>query len=200
MQRRKNYVKKRIIAAPVLALLVLAGCASAPSQQYQKAAVAFKVTSPSQFPGQIPTVIDQNLPLSVGDSSSAIGLFSLRECNSDQTDCKLGQGKASADVKLVSLGADSATVQIALNMNIGDKQVVEAKSKTASSSVSRSLSKDLPILTDNQSFTRTVEVPYGAVGRIDMNHGVTFRMCVLPVAPLKAEVGCSGKEVVLDTQ
>lgn len=200
MQRRKTFVKKRIIAASVLALLALAGCASAPSQQYQKAAVAIKVTSPPQFPGQIPTVINQNLPLGVGDSSSAIGLFSLRECNSDQTDCKLGQGKAGAYVKLVSLGADGAVVQVDLNINIGDKQVVEAKSKTASTSMSRSFSKDLPILTDNQSVTKTVEVPYQAVGRIDMNHGVTFRICVLPVALLKAEVGCSGKEVVLVTQ
>lgn len=199
MQRRKTFVKKRIIAAPVLALLALAGCASAPSHQYQKATVTFKLSSPPQYPGHIPTVIDQALPLSIGDSSSAIGLFSLRECT-DQTDCKLGQGKAGADVKLVALGADSATVQVALNINIGDKQVVEAMTETGSMSVSRSLSKDLPILTDNQSLTKTVEVPYGAVGRIDMNHGVAFRMCVLPVGPSNAEGGCSGKEVVLATQ
>lgn len=45
-----------------------------------------------------------------------------------------------------------------------------------------------------------LEVPYGAVGRIDMNHGVAFRMCLLPVGPSKAEGDCSGKEVVLATQ
>lgn len=193
-------MKKSIIAAPALALLALAGCASAPSQQSQEASVAFKVTSPPQFPGHIPVVIDQKPSLKAGDSVNAIGLFSLRECDSEKTDCKLGQGKAGADVKLVSLGADSATVQVALNMNIGGEQVVESKSQTVSMSVSRSLNKDLPILTDTQSLTKTVELPYGAIGRIDMNHGVTFRICVLPGAPHTSPSECSGTEFVLAAQ
>lgn len=200
MQRRKTFVKKSIIAAPVLALLALAGCASGPSQQHQEATVAFKVTSPPQFPGHVAMVIDGAPSLKVGDYENAIGLFSLRECNADKTDCKLGQGKVGANVKVVSLGAESATVQVALNMNIGAEQVVESKSETADMSVIRTLSKDLPILTDNQSLTKTVELPYGAIGRIDMNHGVTFRMCVIPSAPITAASGCSGKEVVQAAQ
>lgn len=200
MQRRKTFVKKRIIAAPVLALLALAGCATAPSQQDQEATVAYKVTSPPQFPGHVPLVIDQAPSLKVADYSKAIGLFSLRECNSDKTDCKLGQGKVGANVKVVSLGAESATIQVALNMNIGAEQVVESKSETSDMSVSRSLSKDLPILTDNQSITKTVELPYGAIGRIDMNHGVSFRWCVLPGAPVTSPSGCSGTEFVLGAQ
>ncbi|MDZ5605282.1 hypothetical protein SJI00_21135 [Pseudomonas sp. RP23018S] len=192
-------MKKSIIAAPVLTLLALAGCASAPSQQDQEATVAYKVTSPPLFPGQIPLVINQAPSLRVGGNEKAIGLFSLRECNSDKTDCKVGQGKVDAYVKVVSLGAESATVQVALNMDIGAEQTAGGKSKTASMSMSRSLSKDLPILTDNQSLTKMVDLPYGAIGRIDMKHGVTFRMCVLTKAAIAAS-GCSGKEVVLASQ
>jgi len=197
MQRRKTLVNKSITASAVLAVLALAACAT---QQHQEATVAFKVTSPPQFPGHIPLVINRNPSLKVGGSDTPIGLFVLRECNSDQTDCKVGQGKVGADVKLVALGSESATVQVALRMNIGDKQVVESKSETASTLMGRSLGKDMPILTDNQSLTSTVEVPYGAIGRINMRHGVTFRICVLPGAPFTSQSGCSGKEVVLAGQ
>lgn len=200
MQRRKTFVKKRIIAAPVLALLALAGCATAPSQQDQEATVAYKVTSPPQFPGHVPLVIDRAPTLKVGGTDTPIGTFVLRECNSDKTDCKVGQGKVGADVKLVSLGAESATVHVSLKLNIGDKQVVEFKSETAKSEFSRSLDKDLPILTDSQSLTKIVQLQYGVVGRIDMNHGVAFRMCVLPVGRSNAGGVCSGKEVFLGTQ
>jgi hypothetical protein len=201
MQRRKIFVKKSIIAAPVLSLFALAGCASGPSQQqHQEANVAFKVTSPPQFPGHAAMVIDRDPSLKVGDSEHATGLFSLRECNSDKTDCKVGQGKVGANVKLVSLDADSATLQFALNMSIGDKQIVESKSATASTATQRSLGKDMPILTDKQSLTKTVELPYGAIGRINMNHGVAIRWCVLPGAPFTSPSECSGTEFVVGAQ
>lgn len=190
-------MNKFIAAVSALTLIAVAGCTSTGTRNTQTT-VSTAITFPPMFKGQHDELSSYGpVSLKIGDPPLIHpGLFRLRVCNDDKSECKIGVAKLKAQLKLVSLNESDATLKIDLKFNVDQSQTL----RDDLSKFQAKMPDDVPIIQGDYNTSEDhVTVPYNRVGRIDLPYGVAYKFCVQAptTGPKPSLSGCPGAEVVI---
>ncbi|SAK74586.1 hypothetical protein AWB75_04163 [Caballeronia catudaia] len=162
----------------LLAAPTLSGCANFATTEQQTTSVTTFVSAQNPF-------FANKRGEGAGDTQvrkqgvtyiSAGPLMDVRKCNAEMTSCAWGVAKLISRVTLISADNASATVAVELFYDLGRKQEMT----WGNTVITDAISDNIPVLTDNATFLKKVEIPYGQMRRVSFGHGVDFNICAIP--------------------
>ncbi|WP_250481213.1 hypothetical protein [Caballeronia sp. GAOx1] len=165
----------------LLATSILAGCANVAPTAQQTTSVTIFVSAQNPFfankrgEGSGDTQVRKQ-----GATYISVGpLMDVRKCNAEMTSCAWGVAKVTSRMTLVGADNASATVAVELVYDLGRKQQMT----WGNTVITDAIPDDIPVLTDNATFSKKVKIPYGQMRRVSFGHGVDFNICAVPVDP-----------------
>lgn len=160
-----------------VALAAVAGCSSQGSKNQESVVVDFYAgtTDKSGYPG---------MGIGAGNVfDGAVGVVApfnyqplpVRQCNAANTACALGLVDLASNVSVLSIGPRSATIKVDLSYRVSGASRREWPGKKIVEKVG------VPeVINDQGTFSRSAEIPYGQVRKVDLPYGVAFTFCVSP--------------------
>jgi hypothetical protein len=106
-------------------------------------------------------------------------LMEVRKCNAEMTSCAWGVAKVTSRVTVIGADNTSAAVAVELVYDLGRKQQMTWDNTV----ITDTIPDDIPVLTDNATFSKRVKIPYGQMRRVRFGHGVDFNICAVPADP-----------------
>ncbi|CAG4925565.1 hypothetical protein [Paraburkholderia gardini] len=165
----------------LLATSILAGCANFAPTAHQATSVTTFVSAQNPFfaskrgEGSGDTQVRKP-----GTTYVSVGpLMDVRKCNAEMTSCAWGVAKVISHMTLIDADKNAATVAVELNYDLGRKQQMN----WGNTVITDAIPDDIPVLTDNATFSKKVKIPYGQMGRVSFGHGVDFNICAVPADP-----------------
>lgn len=175
-------MKVGILAATILmggGMFGLGGCANmSAGQSAKKVSVTTFASSEDPFsPKRRQDGLSETKVRFVGEVE-AIGstLMDVRSCNQAKTSCAWGIVKFAGTTEVKEVGPDGATLTIDLSYDLARSQSIAAMGQTVASTIPA----DVPALSGNRRFLKTVYLPYGQIRRVSFDYGVDFNLCVVP--------------------
>lgn len=157
----------------MLALVTLAGCTANVSGPTE-VTVSSLMTAPPLYRGQIdPSSSSGPQTLKADGSYNQLAIFSLRSCNDDKSECKVGKGKLQSKITVLSLSKAEITVRVDLQLDIGGSQTAQDKVNNTDYQL-----QDVPTLKDSWVTSKTFRLNYNTFRRVDLPYGVGFNVCV----------------------
>lgn len=165
----------------LLATSFLAGCANfAPTAKQTTSVTTFTSAQSPFFPNRREEGSGDTQVRKQGTTYISVGpLMDVRKCNIEMTSCAWGVAKVTSRMTLIGADKNSATLAVELNYDLGRKQQM-AWDHTV---ITNTIPDDIPVLTDNATFSKKVTVPYGQMRRVSFSHGVDFNICAVPADP-----------------
>lgn len=104
-------------------------------------------------------------------------LLSVRKCDRARTACTDGIAKVTGQITVEDVKGNEATISVSLTYDLGRRQVISSPGQFAS----REIPADIPALNGNSHYAKIAIVPFGQMRRVELDHGVNFDICVLPI-------------------
>lgn len=186
-----------VAVSVAVALAAVAGCSSLGTKNQQSVVVDFYAgtTDKSGYPGMgvgAGNVFDGPI--------GAVASFNyqplpVRECNAANTACALGLVDLASNVSVLSIGPHSATIKVDLSYRVSGESRREWPGMKIVEKVS------VPeVINDQGTFSRSAEIPYDQVRKVDLPYGVAFTFCVSPPGTSDRDVRpCASNLSVRDT-
>ena len=171
----------RRVSFCLLAASFLTGCANiAPTAQQTTSVTTFVSAQNPFFANKRGEGSGDTQVRKPGTTYISVGpLMDVRKCNAEMTSCAWGVAKVISRMTLIDSDRNSAIVAVELNYDIGRKQQMTWDNTV----ITDAIPDDIPVLTDNATFSKKVTIPYGKMRRVSFGHGVDFNICAVPADP-----------------
>ncbi|WP_454873545.1 hypothetical protein [Paraburkholderia xenovorans] len=171
----------RRVSLCLLAASFLTGCANvAPTAQQTTSVTTFVSAQNPFFANKRGEGSGDTQVRKPGTTYINVGpLMDVRKCNAEMTSCAWGVAKVISHMTLIDADKNSATVAVELNYDLGRKQQMTWDNTVLTDAIP----DDIPVLTDNATFSKKVTIPYGKMRRVSFGHGVDFNICAVPADP-----------------
>jgi hypothetical protein len=171
----------RRVSLCLLAASFLAGCVNiAPTAQQTTSVTTFVSAQNPFFANKRGEGSGDTQVRKQGTTYISVGpLMDVRKCNAEMTSCAWGVAKVTSRTTLIGADNASATVAVELVYDLGQKQQMTWDNTV----ITDSIPDDIPVLTDNGTFSKKVKIPYGQMRRVSFGHGVDFNICAVPADP-----------------
>lgn len=106
-------------------------------------------------------------------------LFLVRECDAGLTGCKEGIAKPTVRVTVHQAAASQASVTLQVSYDVGPSQTLtNGLSVSPMTTTTTSISRGAEPFRAHAELSRTAELPYGQLRKVDLPNGVSVGLCL----------------------
>ncbi|MCE3264763.1 MAG: hypothetical protein K0R43_3842 [Pseudoduganella sp.] len=167
---------KVLFLVPVAGLL-LSGCAMwrnphDPARNQQHVVVINAMTWPNAATGQLDGTRTAWPLQQLVSHEEIFPLAQLKHCP-DALPCAWGVLSASRNITRYNYEPGGITLDLGLNVDVHRRQ----QDRRRNFHTSIAVPSDVPAISYQRVLQESVSLPYGKVYRVDMDHGITYRLC-----------------------